>query len=156
MKTIVYALAFCLFIQGCDNFPKDPEHTLEKVTNGTLIVGYSENPPWVVKTSQAPTGIEAELVKEFANELGATIQWKNGNEQTLVESLEKQEIHLLIAGLTKDTPWTKKAGISRPYVEHQKKKHVMAVQLGENAFLIQLEKFLHEKKPDIQTRLSNE
>lgn len=150
MKKILFVAGICLFSQSCDNFPKDPDRTLDKVTGGTLIVGYSENPPWVVKTQGDPSGIEAELVKDFAKSLNATIQWKNGSEQSLVESLEKKEIHLLIAGITKETPWVKKAGISRPYAEQAKKEYVMAVPLGENAFLVRLEKFLHTQKPRIQ------
>jgi polar amino acid transport system substrate-binding protein len=154
MKYYILVTALLLIAQGCERFPKDPDHTLEKVKNGILLVGYSENPPWVIKTENEPTGIEAELIKEFAKSLRANIRWINGTEQSLFESLEKNEIHLVIAGITKDTPWSKKGGLTRPYVEHQKKNRVMAVPLGENAFLVQLEKFLHKEKEQIKARIA--
>lgn len=155
MKHSIFFIVLFILLQSCGNFPKDPDHTLEKVKGGTLIVGYSENPPWVIKTTSEPTGIEAELIKEFAKSINATIHWKNGTEESLIESLEKDEIHLLIAGLTKETPWEKKAGLTRPYIDHEKKKHVMAVPMGENAFLVELEKFLQEQKQQIKARISS-
>ncbi len=129
---------------GCDSFPKDPRHTLERVRHGTLRVGYSENRPWVTKSGNAPGGTEAELVKQFAQTLQAKIEWHNDTEQNLFERLEKNELHLVIAGLTDETPWKDKIGMTRPYVKDGKKKHVMAVVPGENGFLVALETFLQQ------------
>ena len=84
--------------------------------NGTLLVGYSENRPWVTKSGDEPGGTEAELVKQFAQTLNAKIEWHNDTEQNLFERLEKNEIHLVIAGLTDETPWKKTIGITRPAV----------------------------------------
>ncbi len=133
---------------GCDSFPKDPHHTLDRVRNGTLRVGYSESRPWVIKSGNVPGGTEAELVQQFAQNLHAKIEWHNDTEQNLVERLEKNEIHLVIAGLTDDTPWKKKCGITRPYRKVGKKKYVMAVAPGENGFLVALEKFLQQHQVD--------
>lgn len=149
MRLRAILLLIPCFLQGCTNFPKDPENTLEKVKNGTLLVGYSENPPWVVKTKDGPTGIEPDLVKAFAKTLHASIEWKNDTEQELFEDLEKRKIQMVIAGITDDTPWKTKVAVTRPYTEQNKKKHVMAVMQGENAFIIHLEKFLYRNKPQI-------
>ena len=137
-------LWFAFLPLGCDSFPKDPHHTLDQVRNGTLLVGYSENRPWVTKSGDAPGGTEVELVKRFAQTLHAKIEWHNDTEQKLVERLEKYELHLVIAGLTKETPWKEKCGITRPYAKAGKKQHVMAVAPGENGFLVALEKFLQQ------------
>ncbi|QHT66738.1 transporter substrate-binding domain-containing protein [Rhodocytophaga rosea] len=153
-RQFIFCSTILLLLSSCKNFPKDPSHTLEKVKNGTLLVGYSENPPFVIKTSHEPTGLEADLVKAFANTLNARLEWRNDTEARLFESLKKKEIHLVIAGITKDTPWQDKAGITRPYLETKDKKYVMALQLGENAFLIELEKFLEAHKEQIEKKAS--
>ncbi|MFC4871953.1 transporter substrate-binding domain-containing protein [Negadavirga shengliensis] len=134
---------------GCENFPKDPENTLKKVHNGTLRVGYSENPPWVVETDNIPIGIEPELVKDFAKSLNAEIEWINDTEQNLFDDLGKKKLHLVVAGITSDTPWKKKVGLTRPFAKRGKKKQVMAVIQGENAFIVQLERFLYQQKKEI-------
>lgn len=141
-----FFLVISLFLFSCNNFPKDPEETLRKVTNDTLIVGYSENSPWVIKTESEPEGLEPAIVKAYAKTLNATVKWHNNTEQNLFKMLEERKIHLVIAGITQNTPWEKKAGLTRPYLENNKEKHVMAVINGENAFLLSLEKFLHEHK----------
>jgi membrane-bound lytic murein transglycosylase MltF len=137
-------LGVALLLPGCDSFPKDPRHTLDQVRNGTLLVGYSENQPWVTKQGDAPGGTEAELIRQFAQSLNAKIEWHNDTEQNLFERLEKNEIHLVIAGLTDETPWKDKIGMTRPYRKEGKKKHVMAVVPGENGFLVALETFLQQ------------
>jgi ABC-type amino acid transport substrate-binding protein len=144
---------FSLVLTGCQNFPKDPEKTLEQVTHGTLRVGYSENPPWVVKGPTGPTGIEPDLVNAFAKTINATVEWQNDAEQNLLEELEKSNLHVVIAGITDDTPWKTKIAFTRPYAEVGKKKHVVCVIKGENAFLVKLEKFLHQQQPTLEARL---
>jgi len=147
----LFILLLCLY--GCENFPKDPEKTLTKVKNGTLVVGYSENPPWVVKTDSIPSGIEPELIQAFAKTLNAQVDWRNDTEQNLVEDLEKRKVHLLIAGITDDSPWKNKAGFTRPFAKEDKKKHVMAAINGENALIVHLEKFLYKQESQIQARM---
>jgi polar amino acid transport system substrate-binding protein len=140
-----------LLLAGCQYYPKDPEDTLEKIKNATLMVGYSENPPWVIETSEEVSGIEADLVKEFAASHQAEIKWIKNTENELFQDLADRKIHLIIAGLTDDTPWKKeKIGITRPYFKASDKKHIMAIPQGENAFLISLEKFLLQKENEIK------
>ncbi|OUJ74993.1 transporter substrate-binding domain-containing protein [Hymenobacter crusticola] len=148
-----WLLAGALLLPACSDFPKDPEKTLKRVENGTLVVGYSENPPWVVQGNPEPTGIEPALVKAFAQTLHARVRWRKGTEQTLFEDLEKRKIDLLIAGLTDESPWkNEKAGFTRSFVEHRKKKHVMAAIQGENAFVMRLEEFLYQREAAIAQR----
>ncbi len=52
----------------------------------------------------------------------------------------------MVGGLTAKTPWVEKAAITKPYLAEEtpegKQDHVMAAPLGENAFLVELERFL--------------
>lgn len=159
LSILMASLKYCLLLLisfifiGCENYPKDPEKTLEKVKNGTMRVGYSENPPWVVETDHVPTGIEPELIKAFAKTLNAKIEWKNDTEQNLFEDLMKKRLHLIVAGTTDDSPWKTKVGLTRPFFEQQKKKQVMAVIQGENAFIVHLEKFLYGQEQEIKERM---
>ncbi|MGV3505452.1 MAG: transporter substrate-binding domain-containing protein [Adhaeribacter sp.] len=153
---LLIALA-ALSLPGCGgSFPKDPDNTLEKVKAEGLVVGYSENPPWVVKTDTVPAGIEPALVKAFARSIGARVTWKNDTEHNLFEALEQKKIHLLVAGTRHSTPWKTKVALTRPYLERGKDKHVMAGIPGENAFLVALERFLHGKKEQLEDPLSHE
>lgn len=152
--------ALLLALQACDTFPQDPEHTLAQARNGTLLVGYSENPPWVMKTAGAPTGIEPALVQGFARTLGARVQWHHDTEQHLFEALEKKRLHLVVAGLTDENPWKKQVAFTRPFIERpkpdqklSKDQHVMATVQGENAFIVALERYLHQQEPAVQTQL---
>ena len=149
-------LAFALFaavavlavLTGCSSFPADPDGTLDRVRGGVLRVGVSHNEPWVqVVQETEPSGIEPELVQRFATTLQATIEWQPGGEEALMTDLEHGRLDLVIGGLTAESPWTDKAAITKPYAEMRSRegeteKHVMAAPLGENAFLLELEKFL--------------
>ena len=135
-------------LTGCSSFPADPDGTLDRVRGGVLRVGVSHNEPWVqVVEETEPTGIEPELIQRFAATLQATIEWQPGGEEALMTDLEHGRLDLVIGGLTAESPWTDKAAITRPYAEARSQegkteKHVMAAPLGENAFLLELEKFL--------------
>ncbi|PSR56758.1 ABC transporter substrate-binding protein [Adhaeribacter arboris] len=145
MRLLFLLLLMVLLTSACDNFPRDPDETLTKIKNNTLLVGYTENPPWVVKTKAEPTGLEVELIKNFAKTQGAKISWVNDTEQDLFQKLEKRELYLVIGGFTDKNTWKTKISFTRPYVKHQKEKHVMAVLKGENAFIVALETFLHQQ-----------
>ena len=100
---------------GCD-LPRDPEGTSERVSGGTMRVGISEAPPWTRVAGSEAGGVEVELVRHFARELGAEIHWVQGTEAALLEALENFELDLVIAGLTDDTPWSDRLGLSRAYI----------------------------------------
>jgi polar amino acid transport system substrate-binding protein len=137
-------------VTSCQNYPQDPDDTLAKVKNGQLLVGYSVNPPWVIKTQTEPTGLEADLIKDFARTQKAKVIWYHDSEQDLFEKLHKRELHLVIAGLTHKNSWASKISFSKPYLINGNKKHVVAVLKGENAFVLSLEKFMHEQEPKLK------
>ena len=148
---LLAAILLALLTTGCGSFPADPEDTLERVTGGVLRVGVSPNPPHTeVRGTAEPVGNEVVLVREFAATLPAEIEWTVGGEEMLILALEHGDLDLVIGGLTADTPWTEHAAITKPYAEAtdpagERVKLVMAARLGENAFLLRLERFLRER-----------
>jgi ABC-type amino acid transport substrate-binding protein len=142
-------LAGALALTACGtSFPADPDETLDRVSGGTLRVGASDNGEWVSLTANGePQGREPDLVRAFAAKLGAEIEWSEGTEHVLAEDLKHGELDLVIGGLNDKTPWEKDAGLTRVYAESvdsrgQGRKHVMLVPKGENAFLLELDRFL--------------
>jgi polar amino acid transport system substrate-binding protein len=229
MKTLLVAVLAALLLTGC-GIPRDPESTLDRVRGGTLRVGITESEPWTRLEAGQPGGVEVELVRRFATELGARVEWVDGSEADLIAALEVRELDLVVGGLTADTPWQTKAAITRSYattrmvvavpasqpvpddiaglrvaVEHgtdaagiledetdaipvrvadvtqvkgsavaidewlldnldlrdtgvhlRKVKHVMAAPLGENAFLVRLERFLIAHQDQVPALLDAE
>lgn len=111
---LAVALAAAGLLAACD-VPRDPEGTLERVRGGTLRVGVADAPPWVV-AGEPPGGIEPELVRRFAAELGAEVVWRRGAAHELIAALERYELDLVVGGFTEGSPGLKGA-ISNPYVE---------------------------------------
>lgn len=130
--------------------PTDPDGTLDAVSDGILRVGVSPNPPWTdlpEGLEGQPTGSEVELVTEFARTIDAEIAWVGGGEEDLIGRLEHDELDLVIGGLTARSPWADKAAMTYRYTvttgsHGEKQLHVMAAPMGENAFLVELERFL--------------
>ena len=80
-----------------------------------MRVGVVEAPPWVTHDGDAAGGVEADLVRRFADELGADVEWIWGREQDHLEALERFELDLVIGGLTQATPWRGRVGLTNPY-----------------------------------------
>jgi polar amino acid transport system substrate-binding protein len=112
------AAAIVLLAGSCDA-PRDPEGTLDRVTNGTIRVGVSADEPWVVLGNGDPAGIEVELVELFARDLGAEIEWVEGNVEDLAAAVHVRELDLLVGGLTSSSGISSEAALSHPYVTTQ-------------------------------------
>jgi membrane-bound lytic murein transglycosylase MltF len=140
-----------VIVAGCGlTIPTDPDGTLDRVRGGELRVGLSVNPPWTQMEAE-PSGTEVELVRGFADRLDAEIAWTEGGEETLATAMERGELDLLIGGLTAESPWVDRVAVTAPYAsstdDHGKTHdHVMAVPMGENAFLFELESYLIGKE----------
>lgn len=145
------ALVLLVALTGCGmRIPADPHGSIERIEGGTLRAGATEQPPWVdVHDAGEPTGSEPELVEEFAEQLDARVEWTTGSEADLLTALERGELDLVVGGFLDDTLWTDRGAVTRPYTERETEegpqKHVMIVQMGENALLTELETFLHEE-----------
>ena len=116
-RAAVFALLLAgVFLAGCQ-YPRDPEGTLDRVEGGTLRVGVIEDPPWVKLGGEEPEGVEPELVREFAAELDAEIEWVEGTESDLAFALRGFQLDLIIGGLTRDWPYGREVALTRPYVD---------------------------------------
>ena len=156
MRRTAGLLLTAALLAGCSGgFPADPDGTLERVTGDALRVGVTSNPPWTeVQEGAAPSGLEAEIVAEFAETLDAEVDWTAGSEEVLIGDLEAGELDLVVGGFTGRSPWSERAALTTPYTtvpdEHgAPEPHVMAAPLGENAFLVRLETFLLEEHRDV-------
>lgn len=143
---------------GC-GLPHDAAGTLERVRGGTLRVGYTVHPPWVMDGGARPTGIEPELVRRWARELDARVEWVQGSEAQLIPRLRRRELDLVIGGLAADSPWSGDVSFSQPYAEVRsgpdgtREAHVIAVAPGESALAIALDRFLQPRRSEIARAL---
>lgn len=116
MRILVFT--FMVLVAACDgSFPRDPEGTSERVQRSRVLrVGATEHAPWIVRSGEADArGPEAELVKRFARSLGARIDWRFGQQEALLLSLEAFELDLVLGGLRKDTLFSEQVGLTRPW-----------------------------------------
>ncbi|MDX1415804.1 MAG: hypothetical protein R3293_16525 [Candidatus Promineifilaceae bacterium] len=74
----ITSLLIILFINlAACSIPQDPQQTLKQVQSHRIIrVGATEAPPWISREGNEAVGIEAQLVQEFADSLGAAVQWE--------------------------------------------------------------------------------
>lgn len=156
VRPVLAGVVGLLLLTGCaGRFPADPEGTLDRVEGGVLRVGVSAHSPWTeVAPDGAPTGLEVDLVTEFAESLDADVEWTASGEEDLMAQLDRSELDLVIGGLTAASPWAEHSALTYPYTtvpgaDGAPQAHVMAAPMGENAFLVALETFLLEHK-DVQ------
>jgi hypothetical protein len=94
-------------------------------------------------------GSEPQLVAELARQLNARVTFVSGSETRLLESLHRRELDLVAGGFTDDSPWKGQVAFTKPYrKDPDGKGHVLALPPGENAWLVRVEKYLHEIKVD--------
>jgi ABC-type amino acid transport substrate-binding protein len=141
-----------------DSIPRDPGGTLRRIEDTqTLSVGVISEPPWSrCSTGEPARGLEARIVRRFAESLDAAPEWQCMSEAQAFAALEKQGLDLVIVGITADSPRSKKAGFTRPYYragKEAKTHHVMAAQRGENRFIVTLERFLETETAAIPSAL---
>jgi polar amino acid transport system substrate-binding protein len=113
----VFALA-ALISASCD-FPRDPRGTLDKVQNGTMRVGIVNHDPWTQMEEGRASGVEVELLRDFAAELETKIVFAEGTVPELLEAAKQGEVDVVAGGFTSTSPGVsegKEAGITSPYL----------------------------------------
>jgi polar amino acid transport system substrate-binding protein len=157
MPPSVRYLTLALTLTAACGLPRDPERTLDRVRNGTLRVGFVVDTPWVTAADVGAGGIEGAIVGALARDVGARIAWKAGSETPLLTALHDGDLDLVVAGLTKESPWAAKVSLTRPYYvdtttvhgERAELPHVLAVRAGENAWQVHVERLLDAHKGEI-------
>jgi polar amino acid transport system substrate-binding protein len=116
---LLVALLLALAPGSCQ-FPADVDGTLDRVRGGTLRVGVTPADPFVILSDGSePRGVEAELVKRFARRLDADVEWVPGSEAELMGALHGRQLDVVIAGLTRKSPWQTEVTLTRPYLNTQ-------------------------------------
>ncbi|NQX13769.1 ABC transporter substrate-binding protein [Microbacteriaceae bacterium VKM Ac-2855] len=139
-----------LLLTGC-GIPSDPDGTLEQVSGDVLTVGATESRERVTSIEgDEATGPEPDLVRAFAATVDADVVFVEGNEAELIDLLERGAIDVAVGGFLDDTPWADRAATTLPYDETvdatgTTRRHVLLAPLGENAFLLALDRFLTEQ-----------
>src|SRR5690625_19187 len=152
-------LAVMIGLAGCSgHFPADPDVTLDKDSGGTPRVGIPDQPHWTDTDSegndeQDKGGTEVALETDYAQTINADVEWHTGGEEQLIMMLSGRELDMVIGGLTDESPWSSDAALTTTFaesigVDDSTSKHVMAVQMGENAFMTSLEEFLLDQNID--------
>ena len=142
-----------LSLLSCDNFPQDTYNTVDEVTGKVLLVGYAENPPWVFSSEEGIEGIEVDIIENFAASINAEVKWVRKNEHELMRELEHRNLHVVISGLTTQTPWKSKVPVSKSYLTYKGKDRVIAVPPGEHRLLFKLEEFINKNREGIRKLL---
>lgn len=107
-----------LLVGACAELPRDPENGLLRIrAEHRLRVGLLEQPPFVLRTPAGPAGAEVEAVRELARELGAAPEWFWGSEQEHFQALEQHELDIVVGGISDETPWFGRIGLTRAYLE---------------------------------------
>lgn len=163
-RSLVQALLLggvVLGVIGCGNhYPADPEGTLDRVSDGTIRAGISHEPPWTDistgdNTVEDPGGIEVQLIEDYAQSIGAEVEWQAGGEEELIGLLGERELDLVVGGFTDQSPWASDVALTTSYAESSgiagsTDKNVVAIQMGENAFMTSVERFLLNENVDQQ------
>jgi polar amino acid transport system substrate-binding protein len=136
-----------LLWMACEPFPRDGEGTLERVRDGTLRAGNLGEAPWAE--------VEAQAVEELAETLGAEVEWTTDGD--LLADLEDGHLDLVVGGLTEDTPWKERVGLTRPWLKgapgKKDSRHVFAVRPGEHAWLVEVERWLDGHRERMKEQL---
>jgi polar amino acid transport system substrate-binding protein len=132
---------------SCSAVPRDSHGALDRVRGGVLRAGVVDHPPWTVVDDHTITGTEAQLVEDWAGQLGARVEWRAGDLDELAQALHRREIDLLAAGLHQKTPYASQLALTQPYAEStdahgETQRFVLAVTPGESALLFNLDQFL--------------
>jgi len=148
-------------VAGCGGIPVDPHGTLERASGGVLRVGMSVHDPWTVLDGGERSGVEVDLIEDFATGVDAEVEWHDGGEESLIEQLHLGQLDVVVGGLTEKSPWVSHAALTRPYVvvtssTGSAEPHVMAARMGENALLVALERFLEEHEGEVAEQVDGE
>lgn len=79
-------------------------------------MGWAHSPPWVVAAASEPSGLEPDIIRQWARALQARIEWVHAGEAGLVTALQGHAIDIAVGGFTTSAPWGAKIGQTQPYL----------------------------------------
>ncbi|HST43979.1 MAG TPA: transporter substrate-binding domain-containing protein [Luteimonas sp.] len=143
----VVLLAACCTLSACGDYPRDAEHSLQRVRGSALRVGVSHEPPYVVLAAGAqPSGSEVDLVRALARTQGARIEWVPGGHDALMGDLLAFRLQLVVGGHSEQSPWQSQVAWSRPYLLADSvggsARRRLALPPGENAWQLVVDRYV--------------
>jgi polar amino acid transport system substrate-binding protein len=66
---------------------------------------------------EGPEGLEVELVRRWADTVGARLEWVTGSEAQLVQALQRHALDLAVGGFSDSAPWGSRIGQTQPYLK---------------------------------------
>lgn len=130
-------IIFLIFALSSCNLPRDPHHTLEKITKSHIVK---------VGTCSTTSELEKNLLSMLAAQLHSTIIWTTDNQETLYRYLETRKIDVVACEIEEDSPWVKKLSFTRSYYQTSEKHYVFAISQGENAWLTYFNQFIYGQR----------
>lgn len=151
-KAAAAALASCCFLSSCGLLPVDATGTHSTAAHGTLRVGVTPHSPFTdVDDEGRVTGSEVDLIRGFAEQMDARVEFEVGSERQLVDLMREDNIDVAIGGFTSDSPWSSDMALTRPYDKRADGQDVvMAVRPGENRMLVELESYLAREQGELR------
>ena len=110
------AVALMFLLAACQ-YPRDPEGTLDRVRGGTMRVGVIGDPPWAEFREGQAIGVEPTLIRAFAAELDAEVEWIPASESELLAALSGFQLDVIVGGLDRSSQAAKEVALTRPYVD---------------------------------------
>jgi len=145
VRAAAIALTILIPLTAACGMPRDPEDSFDRIRRGGVLrAGITDREPW--------TPAEAAVVDAFAQSLGARVEWHRASESALFEALETFDLDVAVGGFTADNPSAPRLGMTRPYVEADGRKHVIAVAPGENRLLFEFDRMLRAQAASIAAR----
>ena len=112
---LLFFLLLATTLPACP-FPRDPEDTFEELRERPLRVGLTEHPPWVVRNDDGtPAGVEVELITQFAQSIGAEVDWQWASTQHHVDALAEYVLDIVAGGYVEPNPWKKTVALTTPF-----------------------------------------
>jgi len=135
----IMGLILCLFVAGCDNFPRDPEGTSDRIAeSGEIRVGMAP-----LRDARDRAGARR-LLEHMSHESGARLAIRADAAERMLHDLEEGRLDLVIAPFHAKTPWASMVALSPPIVIHGRTSKGTqlraAMRSGENRWIMRIEK----------------
>ncbi len=140
---LILGLTLVLALAACD-FPRDPNGTLQRVeTSGEMRTGIIDD------SNNAEASLT--LAQSIAQVHSAQPLATQGSAETLLHSLERGDLDIVIGAFAEDSPWTGRVAFTDPANSPNPPDHQPAlraiVQTGENGWLMAVSKAIEGAAP---------
>lgn len=145
----------CLLLLACEDYPRDPEGTWERIADRGVRIGVVDDIPSITPDSLpehlSPANEEVALVRRMIRDLRLEVAtWQTGPGDQLLGRLERFELDLVIGRYTAGSPWGRRVAFSRPWMTDftDGSRPVLALPPGENRWLMEVDRWIVGRKDD--------